>query len=296
MSFSDKLIVTLSPAIPLFPPTPVQDDGNSLDGSTRPSDDHGWDKDGEEEEEEEEEECFDHDAGMDEHDLSMSKKNLMSDIAEEEEEEEGEGSVDDEEEEDEGKAKVGMAVAGDVGVKQQQTESVKRSDFASRPRVLILISIAVLFMMSFASFLRKQPSNSIAPPRQEQKPTVAQVLFVPRGEKASSPHKQKSPAPDAATTEKKAPTVQTRATPARSPKQKHWPFRKQQKWVEPDESVVPAKSRSQPKASSSSPRGDVQPTPQKNVWHHVRDALHRLLNFRMLGVLVGYTLLFSFLV
>ena len=221
----------------------------------------------------------------------------MSDIAEEEEEEEEEGSVDDEEGGDKEKAKVGVTVAGNSSVKLQQTESAKHPAFASRPRFLLLLSIAILFMMGVASVLRKQQSISIVPPRQEQKPTTTQVSFVPRGEKASSPPNPKSPPPVAAAPEKKAPTVQTRATPARSPKQKHWPFRKQQKWVEPDEPVVPAaKARSQPKASSSSSRGDVQPTPQKNVWHHVRDAVHRLLNFRMLGVLLGYTLLYSFLV
>ena len=309
VSFSDKVIVTLSPATPLFPPTPVpdrlqQDDGNSLDGSTRPSDDQGWNKDGEEEEEaeeeeeEEEEECFDHDAGMDEHDLSMSKKNLMSDIAEEneEEEEEEEGSADDEEGKDDGEGKVGMTVAGNVGVKQQQMEGVKYNDSKFRPHFLLLLSIAILFMIGVASILRKQQSSNVAPPRQQQqKPTVAQVSFVPRGEKTSTPPKNKPSPPVDPAPEKKAPTVQTRAIPARSPKQKHWPFRKQQKWVEPeDPAVAAAKSRSQPK--SSSPRGDVQSTPQKNVWHHVRDAMHRLLNLRMLGVLLGYTLLYSFLV
>eukprot|EP00624_Nannochloropsis_granulata_P004319 evm.model.NODE_31567_length_81678_cov_30.212677.13 len=80
VSFSDTVIVTLSPATPLFPPTPVpdrpqQDDGNSFDGSLRSSDDHGWNKDGEEEGEEDDM-CLDHDTGIDEHDLSVSKKNL----------------------------------------------------------------------------------------------------------------------------------------------------------------------------------------------------------------------------
>jgi hypothetical protein len=311
VSFSDTVIVTLSPATPLFPPTPVpdrpqQDDGNSFDGSLRSSDDHGWNKDGEEEGEEDDM-CLDHDAGIDEHDLSVSKKNLVNDIAEEEEEEE-EDDDDDEEGENDREAGVGVKLRWDVQAKEQEIEGVKKRNFATRAGFLLVISIIVLFMTGVVSFFPKQGSASIAPLHEEQKPTVAQVLLVPRGGKEfSQPKNEDIPTPvDPAAPGAKAPNVITRivmnratlaSSPNISPKQRHWPFREQQKWLEAEDlsAIAGIESRFEPRSPSVPMREDAQPTPQKSVWHHVRDAIQRFINFRMLGVFLGYILLFSFL-
>ena len=231
----------------------------------------------------------------------------MNDIAEEE----GAKEEDDEEEgNNDGEAGVGVNLGWGLQVKkEQELEGVKPRNLATRPDLLFLVSIIVLFMTGVVSIFPKQDSASFAPLHQAQKLTVAQVSLVPRGENEFSRLKNKDNPPpvDPAAPGSKSPnvvtpTVMNKATPASSPKssrkQKIWAFRKQQKWsgAEDVSMIAASKTRLEPISPSVPMRDNAQPTPLKNVWHHVRDAMQRLINFRMLGVLLGYTLLFSFLV
>lgn len=312
VSFADELIVTLSPATPLFLPTPIQDrfqqdDRNSLDGSIRPSDEQGSDKD--ERDEEEDVVCFDHDSGIDEQDLSVSKKSLIGDIAEEEEremeaedekkkkeEEDEEGNVNPKEGENDGEMRMGLNLGWDFHFRTQEIECVNPRNCSSRAYLLLLISISVFFVTGLVNFLSEQEALGIAPLLQRQRATDIHISLEPRRENS------KPPPADIAIPRAKDPNVITpiivnRADPTSSPEQKHLPFREQQKCVGADDLSVIAGIEScfELKSQSRLMRKDIQPTQEKNVWHHVRHAMERLINYRMLGVLLGYTLLFSFL-